>query len=148
MYGGRVKAIPSRENSMAEGQKLDEQTVFQELPIIECGWWTESKSEGSGEGDRERTVNRGLIIKGFTDLAKEFGQFSFLQGLFGWGCHSGPRLLGLSSHTAQSETEFPKQVVSLGSDPGESCQSRPAVVWVCFFHMQRYITSLGGAVGL
>lgn len=43
MYGGWVKAIPSRVNSMAEGQKLDEQTVFQELPIIECGWWIERR---------------------------------------------------------------------------------------------------------
>lgn len=32
------KAIPGRENSMAEGQKLDRETVFQGLPITECGW--------------------------------------------------------------------------------------------------------------
>lgn len=41
-----VKAIPSRENSKAEGRKLDEQTVFQELPITECGWWIERRQAG------------------------------------------------------------------------------------------------------
>lgn len=44
MYGGWRLFLA--ENSMAEGQKLDEQTVFQELPIIDCIWWRERREAG------------------------------------------------------------------------------------------------------
>lgn len=80
-------------------------------------------------------MSRGLIIKGFIDLATEFKQFTLPMWPVSMGRHLCPRCLGLSSHDAESETEFQRQGLSLGSDPMKN-QDTVCMVWVYVFHMQ------------
>lgn len=60
------------------------------------------------------------MIKGFIDLATEFRQFIVPMWSFSMGRHLWPRCLGLSSQDAESETEFQRQGLLLGSDPMKS----------------------------
>lgn len=87
--------------------------MFQELPIFERGWWLESQAGAcSGEGEGEGAVSRRPMVKAFLDLAKEFSQFTALAWPILMGCHLCSRCFGLSSHEAESETEFQRQVGS------------------------------------
>lgn len=70
------KGVPGKENSMAQGQGLEDCCRFQELNIIEHNWHLGVRQEGVVEkvlgdgGARQRAAS--LIMKGLTHLAVEF----------------------------------------------------------------------------
>lgn len=54
------------------------------------------------------------------------------------GCHLCPGCFGLSSHDAESETEFQRQVVSLGGQPVKSQDSAGCGLGVCLPYAKVY----------
>lgn len=53
-----AKDVSGTENSVAWGQKLEDQNVFQDQQITECGWHIEVKQESPREKIRESTGDR------------------------------------------------------------------------------------------